>query len=69
MATTCRTSDGDMLDTICNHFYGHLRGTVETVLGANEGLAREPQPFRAGLLIVLPDIPVAVGRPSVALWD
>jgi phage tail protein X len=69
MATTCRTSDGDMLDTICQHFYGHLRGTVEAVLEANEGLAREPQPFRVGLLIVLPDLPVAVATASVALWD
>ncbi|MCO8167879.1 tail protein X [Pseudomonas sp. 21LCFQ02] len=69
MATTCRTSDGDMLDTICNHFYGHLRGTVEAVLAANEGLAREPQPFRAGLLIVLPDMPAAVAAASIALWD
>ncbi|MDO9405980.1 MAG: tail protein X, partial [Polaromonas sp.] len=29
MATTCRTSDGDLLDTICNNFYGHLVGSVE----------------------------------------
>jgi phage tail protein X len=58
-----------MLDTICQHFYGHLRGTVEAVLEANEGLAREPQPFRVGLLILLPDLPVAVATASVALWD
>lgn len=68
MATTCRTSDGDLLDSICNGYYGHLRRTVEAVLEANEGLGREPQPFRAGLRIVLPDVVDTVST-SVQLWD
>ncbi|MFP3541298.1 tail protein X, partial [Pseudomonas sp. SIMBA_044] len=29
MATTCRTSDGDLLDTLCHQYYGHLNGSVE----------------------------------------
>jgi len=68
MATTCRTSDGDLLDTICHDFYGHLTGSVEAVLDANQGLADEPQPYRAGVVITLPDLP----RPSeegITLWD
>ncbi|WP_183142681.1 tail protein X, partial [Pseudomonas syringae group genomosp. 3] len=24
MATICRTSNGDLLDTLCQHYYGHL---------------------------------------------
>lgn len=68
MATTCRTSDGDVLDTICHNFYGHLNGCVEAVLDANQGLANESQPFRAGVLIVLPDLPVATDE-VVMLWD
>jgi phage tail protein X len=68
MAMTCRTSDGDHLDTICQHYYGHLIGTVEAVLDANQGLADEPQPLRAGLLISLPDVVSAVDE-SVTLWD
>lgn len=68
MATICRTSDGDLLDSICNHYYGHLRGTMEAVLETNEGLGREPQPFRAGLRIVLPDV-VETASTSVQLWD
>ena len=68
MAMTCRTSDGDLLDTICNNYYGHLRGTVEAVLEANEGLGREPQPFASGLRIVLPDI-VETTDTTVQLWD
>ena len=68
MATTCRTSDGDLLDTICNNFYGHLFGTVEAVLNANQGLADEAQPYRAGVLIVLPDLPKPIEE-QVTLWD
>jgi phage tail protein X len=68
MAMTCRTAEGDMLDTICNNYYGNLRGTVEAVLSANEGLGREPQPFKSGLLIVLPDI-VETKETTVRLWS
>ncbi|UZE02168.1 tail protein X [Pseudomonas mediterranea] len=68
MATTCRTSDGDLLDTVCHHYYGHLNGTVEAVLAANQGLADEPQPFRAGVIILLPDLPVQTLE-DVQLWD
>lgn len=68
MATTCRTSDGDLLDTLCHQYYGHLNGSVEAVLNANQGLADEPQPFRAGVLIVLPDLQVETGA-AVLLWN
>lgn len=68
MATTCRTSDGDLLDTLCYNFYGHLNGTVEAVLGANQGLSEEPQPYRAGVLIRLPDLPEPVAD-VVMLWN
>jgi len=68
MATICRTSDGDLLDTVCHHYYGHLNGTVEAVLAANQGLADEPQPFRAGVIILLPDLP-AQTLEEVQLWD
>ena len=67
MATTCRTADGDVLDTICHNFYGHLNGTVEAVLDVNQGLANEAQPFRTGLLIYLPDLPVPSDE-VVMLW-
>ena len=67
MATTCRTSDGDLLDTLCYHVYGHLVGAVEAVLDANQGLADEPQPYRAGIVIVLPDLPAPTDD-VVMLW-
>ncbi|RKS23760.1 phage tail protein X [Pseudomonas sp. WPR_5_2] len=68
MATTCRTSDGDLLDTICHDFYGHLNGSVEAVLDANQGLADEPQPYRSGVVITLPDLAAPL-QEQVTLWD
>ena len=68
MAMTCRTADGDVLDTICHNYYGHLNGTVEAVLDANQGLASEVQPFRTGLLIYLPDLP-SPSNEVVMLWS
>ncbi|MDF9907613.1 UNVERIFIED_ORG: phage tail protein X [Pseudomonas reinekei] len=68
MATTCRTADGDLLDTLCHHYYGHLNCSVEAVLAANQGLADEPQPFRAGVLITLPELVVETDS-VISLWD
>lgn len=68
MATICRTSDGDLLDTLCQQYYGHLSGSVEAVLDANQGLADEPQPFRAGVQILLPDLLTQTDE-VIHLWD
>lgn len=57
MATTIRSCDGDVLDTICYRHYGYVMGTVEAVLAANRGLAEIAQPYSAGEIIVLPDLP------------
>ncbi|KPY99148.1 Tail protein X [Pseudomonas syringae pv. spinaceae] len=67
MATICRTSNGDLLDTLCQHYYGHLNGSVEAVLDANQGLADEPQPYRAGVQILLPDLQVK-SEEAIHLW-
>lgn len=68
MATICRTAEGDLLDTLCQHYYGHLIGNVEAVLAANPSLADEAQPFRAGVLIRLPVL-AAASSATVMLWD
>lgn len=69
MAKTCRTLEGDKLYTICHNAYGHLNGSVEAVLAANPGLAVEPEPYRGGLLIVLPDLVLASDEQAVQLWS
>lgn len=68
MARICTTSEGDLLDTLCHHYYGHLSGTVEAVLDANQGLADEAQPFRAGVRILLPEVAVVASN-TLRLWD
>ena len=42
------TKDGDVLDDICYRFYGHLDGTVEKVLEANDFLGFQPPVLPAG---------------------
>lgn len=68
MATTLRTTDGDVLDGVCMRTYGHLNGSVEAVLTANPGLADIAQPFPAGVLITLPDVQ-AQQRNAIKLWE
>lgn len=68
MARTIRTSDGDRLDVLCHRYYGRLNGTVEAVLGANPGLGSTPQPFAAGVVIVLPDLPERAEK-QIQLWS
>ena len=68
MAKTIRTSDGDRLDTLCYRYYGHLSGTVETVLAANPGLAPIAQPLPAGVVIASPDLPMTDKKP-IQLWS
>lgn len=68
MATIMRTTDGDILDTLCHRHYGHLNGTVEAVLEANPGLAEIPQPYSSGVLILLPDLPAARAE-TIRLWS
>lgn len=68
MATIFRTSEGDLLDSLCHAYYGHLLGTVEAVMEANPGLAEEVQPFRAGVLISFPELAAAEAE-QVTLWD
>ena len=67
MATTCRTHSGDVFDTLYQNYYGHLCGTVDAVLDVNQGLADEAQPFRAGVIIHLPDFP-GPSDEVVMLW-
>jgi len=57
-----------VLDTLCHHYYGHLDGTVEAVLQANQGLADEVQPFRSGVVVRLPALSAAAAT-SIQLWE
>ena len=67
MDKTCKTSEGDLLDTLCHHYYGHLDGSVEAVLQANQGLADEYQPFRSGVTLRLPALALSPAN-AIHLW-
>lgn len=65
-----RTSDGDVLDDICNRFYADRAWTLDVVLRANPGLASFGPVLRAGLLIELPDIvDEEKAAPTLRLWS
>lgn len=68
MATTYRTSSGDILDTLAYRHYGHLNGVVEAIYQANPGLPAQPQPFAAGVVILFPDIDQPSGD-AIQLWS
>lgn len=68
MDKICKTSEGDLLDTLCQQYYGHLDGSVEAVLQANQGLADEAQPFRSGVTFRLPALALAAAD-VVQLWS
>ena len=64
------TSEGDMVDDICERHYGPRPGAAEAVLAANPGLADSGPVLPAGVRIELPelgDAPPASG--AVRLWD
>jgi phage tail protein X len=52
----------------CRANYKHLNGTVEAVLAAKRLLVDAPQPLRAGLLIIFPEV-VEEATERVQLWD
>lgn len=65
-----RTKDGDTLDYIAWKQYGNQNpGTVETLFLANPDLSAYDDTLPAGLVVRLPEIPVAETQETVKLWD
>ena len=69
MSQTYSCQDGDMLDAICQRYYGRTSGAVEAVLEANPGLAQLGPVYVATTKIVLPDLPTSPVKKTVRLWD
>ena len=63
---TYLASDGDILDAVCQEFYGRQAGVVEAMLEANPGLTELGPLLPVGLRIELPDLP-AESRESGAV--
>lgn len=51
-----RAKDGEIVDEICQLYYGRTSGVVEQVLAANPGLAELGPRLPAGTLVELPEI-------------
>jgi phage tail protein X len=67
--TQYRTKTGDMIDAICHRYYGSQSGAVERVYEANRSLADYGPVLPSGLVIELPEMPVAETVKTVRLWD
>jgi phage tail protein X len=56
MSIIYTSNDGDVLDQICQQYYGATSGIVEQVLEANPHLSELDAIFDAGIKIILPEI-------------
>lgn len=64
------TVDGDVLDKICQQFYGKTAGITEQVLQCNPHLADQGAVYPAGIAIKLPIVnDSVVEKQTVQLWD
>jgi phage tail protein X len=68
MSIIYTSKDGDVLDQICQQYYGATSGIVEQVLKANPHLANLEAIFAAGIKITLPDIIIQKELGVVQLW-
>lgn len=64
-----RTKNGDMIDAICQKYYGRQSAVVELVYEANRGLSEYGALLPSGLVIELPDIPAIEAIKTIKLWD
>ena len=62
------TYDGDVLDDLIWQHYGRT-DVLAAVLEANPDLAQLPPVLTAGLVIVLPDLPLPTETPVIRLWS
>ena len=69
MSIIYTTRDGDVLDQICQNYYGSTAKIVEQVLEANPNLSNLDAVFEAGVKITLPEITIQKESEIVKLWS
>lgn len=67
MATIYKTREGDVLDQICEQYYGRASAFIE-VLNANPGLVQYGAILPLGIDIVLPELSTPVSE-GTSLWS
>ncbi|MDA9231175.1 tail protein X [Rickettsiales bacterium] len=68
MSIIYTTRDGDVLDQICQNYYGSKAKIVEQVLEANPHLSNLDAVFEAGVKITLPEVTIQKESEIVKLW-
>ena len=63
------TKDGDVLDQICQNYYGKTSKIVEQVIEVNPHIAELEAVFEAGIKITLSDIIQEKESETVKLWS
>ena len=63
------SQDGDVLDQICQKYYGTTTRVVEQVLEANPHLTNLDAVLEAGIKITLPEITIQKETEVVKLWS
>ena len=69
MSIIYTTSDGDVLDQICQNYYGSTVKIVEQVLEVNPHLSELDAVLDAGVKITLPEIIIQKESEIVKLWS
>jgi phage tail protein X len=69
MSIIYTTKDGDVLDQICQNYYGKTSKIVEQVIEVNPHIAKLDATFEAGIKITLPDIIEEKESETVKLWS
>jgi phage tail protein X len=69
MSINYTTKDGDVLDQICQNYYGKTSKIVEQVIEANPHIVELEAVFEAGIKITLPDIVSIQESETVKLWS
>ena len=69
MSIIYTTKDGDVLDQICQNYYGKTSKIVEQVIEANPHIVELDAIFEVGIKITLPDIIQEKESETVKLWS
>ena len=69
MSIIYTTKDGDILDQICQNYYGKTSKIVEQVIETNPHIVELDNTFEAGIKITLPDITQEKESETVKLWS
>lgn len=69
MPQTYQMKEGELVDEVCQRYYGYTSGAVEQVYLANPNLADLGEIPGVGVVLVLPDLAPPVSTDQIQLWQ